>query len=200
MNKILGIIIILLSFWGGFITMQKTDSAKNTDTIYLAGGCFWGVEAYFGNLPGVVNTTVGYANGQIENPTYEQVSKGDTDFAETVMIKYNPQKISLQELLQNYFDIVDITSLNRQAHDIGTQYRSGIYYLNDNDRKIIEKALNEEQQKYEMPIVTEVKKLENFYPAEEYHQKYLKKNPHGYCHIDFSKIEAAKNYKKEGMK
>lgn len=195
MNRILGIIIIILSFWGGFVIMQKAEPAKPTNIIYLAGGCFWGVEEYFSELPGVIKTMVGYANGQIENPTYEEVSKGETDFAETVMVEYDPEKISLQDILQNYFDIVDVTTLNRQAHDIGTQYRSGIYYASAKDKDIIENALIEEQKKHEAPVVTEVKKLENFYLAEEYHQKYLKKNPNGYCHIDFSKLKHRK-YKK----
>ena len=169
------------------------DAKKNDDIIYLAGGCFWGVEEYFSRVPGVFYTEVGYANGKIQNPKYEDVLTGDTDFAETVLVKYHKNEISLDEILSHYFDIVDLTSLNRQAHDSGTQYRSGIYYVNDFDKKIIENAINEEQKKQSKPIVTEIKKLENFYRAEEYHQKFLEKNPGGYCHIDLTKIN---NYKK----
>lgn len=196
MNKILGIIIMAISIFGGFAMMQKIEVQKIPDKIYLAGGCFWGIEAYFSKLPGVVHTEVGYANGKIQNPTYEQVSTGDTDFAETVLVEYNSSEISLSDILSHYFDIVDLTSLNRQAHDTGTQYRSGIYYTNPKDKEIIEQAIKQEQKKYKKPIVTEIKKLDNFYVAEEYHQKYLDKNPGGYCHIDLSKINKYQKYKK----
>lgn len=196
MNKLLGIIIIILSILGGFAMMPKPEAQKTTHKIYLAGGCFWGVEAYFSKLPGIIKTEVGYANGNIQNPTYEKVLTGETEFAETVLIEYNPDKISLDEILAHYFDIVDLTTLNRQAHDSGTQYRSGIYYVKDQDKEIIEHAIEQEQKKYKNPIVTEIKKLENFYPAEEYHQKYLDKNPRGYCHINLSKMEKYEKYKK----
>lgn len=197
MNKLLGIIIIAISIFGGLAMMPKFEQQKNTEEIYLAGGCFWGVEAYFSKLPGIIKTEVGYANGKTKNPTYEEVLIGDTDFAETVFIKYNPKEISLNDILSHYFDIVDLTTLNRQAYDVGTQYRSGIYYIKDQDREIIEKAVEQEQKKYKEPIVTEIKKLENFYPAEEYHQKYLEKNPNGYCHIDLSKMKKyVKKYEK----
>lgn len=188
MNKILGIIIIALSVLGGFAMMPKPE-AQNIDKIYLAGGCFWGVEAYFSKLPGIVRTEAGYANGKTKNPTYEEVLEGNTNFVETVLVEYNNNKISLSEILSHYFDIVDLTTLNRQAHDSGTQYRSGIYYEEDKDREIIENAIRQEQKKYKKHIVTEVKKLENFYVAEEYHQKYLDKNPGGYCHIDLTKVK-----------
>lgn len=195
MNKIIGLIVIIISIVGG-LALQRMDLQHSTDKIYLAGGCFWGVEAYFSKLPGVVKTEVGYANGKIQNPTYEQVLTGDTDFAETVYVEYNPNEISLSDILANYFDAVDVTTLNRQKHDIGTQYRSGIYYVNEKDKKIIEDAIKQEQKKYKNPIVTEVKQLENFFAAEEYHQKYLDKNPGGYCHIDLSKVKKYKQYKK----
>jgi len=174
----------------------KIEAQKKISKIYLAGGCFWGVEAYFSKLPGIIHTDVGYANGKIQNPTYEQVSTGDTDFAETVLVEYNNKEISLPEILSHYFDIVDLTTLNRQAHDVGTQYRSGIYYETNQDREIIEKAIKDEQKKHKKPIVTEIKELKNFYEAEEYHQKYLDKNPGGYCHINLSKINSLEKYKK----
>lgn len=153
--------------------------------IYLAGGCFWGVEKFFGLINGVEKTQVGYANGKTTNPTYEAVCTGKTGFAETVEIKYDSNKISLNNLLEEYFSVIDPTILNRQGPDIGTQYRIGIYYLEANDKDIIDNFMNSKQKDYENPIVVENKKLENFYPAEEYHQKYLEKNPNGYCHIKF---------------
>lgn len=200
MNKFLGILIIALSIFGGIALMPELESQQNTNTIYLAGGCFWGVEAYFSKLPGIIHTEVGYANGKTKNPTYEDVSTGDTDFVETVLVKYDSSKISLNNILSHYFDIVDLTTLNRQAHDSGTQYRSGIYYVNDHDKEIIVNAIAQEQKKHKKPIVTEVKKLENFYLAEEYHQKFLDKNPGGYCHIDLSKVEKYKKPTEEDLK
>lgn len=164
--------------------------------IYLAGGCFWGVEAYFSKIPGVISTKTGYANGKFENPTYEQVSTGKTGFAETVMVEYDFGRISLQEILHHFFSIIDPTTLNYQGNDIGEQYRSGVYYVDDSDKAVIENMVSKESEKYDVPIVVEVNKLENFYPAEEYHQKYLEKNPSGYCHIDLSRIEKYTRYKK----
>lgn len=198
------ILIIIIFVIGGYYIMDNINNNKfinkisesKNNIIYLAGGCFWGVEAYFSKLPGVLRTTSGYANGKIENPTYKEVSTGETGFVETVEIEYDKNIISLEEILDHYFDIVDPTTLNRQAHDIGTQYRSGIYYKNDEDKIIIEKTLKEEQKKYKEKIVTEAEKLTNFYKAEEYHQKYLDKNPGGYCHIDLSKANKYQKYKK----
>lgn len=156
--------------------------------IYLAGGCFWGIEEYFSRLEGVANTLTGYANGKFETPSYQDVCSGTTGFAETVMVEYYSDIISLNDILTHFFGIINPTSLNRQGPDTGTQYRSGIYYIDDDDRKIIEDKIKEIQKRYILPVATEVKKLENFYEAEEYHQKYLKKNPNGYCHVDFSKL------------
>ncbi|MEG6566139.1 peptide-methionine (S)-S-oxide reductase MsrA [Thermoanaerobacterium saccharolyticum] len=151
--------------------------------IVLAGGCFWGVQAYFDTIDGVIETKVGYANGNKENPTYEEVCTNTTGFAEACYIKYDESIISLEDLLRSYWKIVDPTLKNRQGNDIGTQYRTGIYYIDDGDLNVILKSKEEEQKKYEKPIVTEIEPLKNFYDAEEYHQKYLKKNPNGYCHI-----------------
>ena len=154
--------------------------------IYLAGGCFWGLQAFFDLRNGIVETIVGYANGNTENPTYEQVCTNKTGYAETVFIKYDENKITLNKILEDFWKVIDPTLLNRQGGDRGTQYRSGIYYTDAEDLDIISESLNKEQKKYQNPIVTEVEKLKNFYEAEEYHQKYLKKNPGGYCHIDLS--------------
>ena len=199
---IIKIMLLLIAvIIGSYFSMQYLDldnntSQKNTEKIYLAGGCFWGIEAYFSRLPGIISTTSGYANGKTENPTYDEVCKGNTGFAETVLVEYDEEIISLEEILTNYFDIIDPTTFNRQGPDIGVQYRSGIYYTNEKDLSVIKKQLEKEQKRYNKIIVTEVKKLENFYKAEEYHQKYLDKNPQGYCHIDLSKTAKYQKYKK----
>ena len=155
--------------------------------IYLAGGCFWGVEEYMSRIEGVVDTRVGYANGRKENPTYEEVCTGITGHVETTYLQYDENIISLEEILDKFWNIIDPTMLNRQGPDIGNQYRTGIYYINDNDLDIINKSLEKVKEKYSKPIVTEIMALKVFYDAEEYHQDYLKKNPGGYCHIDLSK-------------
>lgn len=154
--------------------------------IYLAGGCFWGVEEYFSRINGVIDTEVGYANGSRENPSYQQVCTGTTGHAETTYIKYDENIVSLESLLERFWRIIDPTSLNKQGNDRGSQYRTGIYYVNEEDLPIIEKSLDSIKPKYKKPIVTEVRPLKSFFNAEEYHQDYLKKNPGGYCHIDMS--------------
>ncbi len=151
--------------------------------IVLAGGCFWGVEEYMSRIPGVVDTRVGYANGTKAHPSYEDVCTGTTGHAEACFVKYDENEISLKDLLDKFWSVIDPTILNRQGNDVGSQYRTGIYYLDDEDLEIIKDSLNREQAKYEKPIVTEVEPLTCFYDAEEYHQRYLKKNPNGYCHI-----------------
>lgn len=166
---------------------KETIDASDLKTIYFAGGCFWGIEGYMEKIYGVYDATSGYANGKTENPTYEEVSTGETGHAETVKVQYEPKKISLDKLLSYFLMVVDPTSLNKQGNDEGTQYRSGIYYVNDSDRDIIVEKLKKEQKKYDEKIIVEVKKLNNFYNAEDYHQDYLAKNPKGYCHIDLSK-------------
>ena len=158
--------------------------------IYLAGGCFWGVQAYIDWIDGVEYTNVGYANGKSEQTDYNSIKK--TGHAETVYVAYDPEKITLDELLRYYYQIIDPTSLNKQGNDQGTQYRSGIYYVDEEDRKIIESVTAKEQAKYSEKIVTEIKPLENYVLAEDYHQDYLEKNPGGYCHIDLSKIPREK--------
>lgn len=157
--------------------------------IYLAGGCFWGIQKYFDMISGVESTIVGYANGITKNPTYEEVCTQKTGFTETIKIFYNEEKLYLSSLLDAYFDIIDPTILNRQGNDIGTNYRTGIYYTNKNDLRIIKETIRLQQSKYDKPILVEAKQLENFYEAEEYHQKYLEKNPQGYCHIPQVKFD-----------
>ena len=154
-------------------------------TIYLAGGCFWGCQKYFDLIDGVLSTSVGYANGPTENPTYEQVKHEHTGHAETVRILYDPQKLPLEALLQKYYQIIDPTAVNHQGEDYGIQYRTGIYYTDPADEPVVSRALAELAKQYDAPLAVENKPLENYYLAEEYHQKYLEKNPGGYCHIHF---------------
>jgi peptide-methionine (S)-S-oxide reductase len=151
--------------------------------IVLAGGCFWGMEAYFSRMEGVVKTEVGYANGETLEPTYEQVCTNTTGHTEVLYMEYDEELITLETILKHFWKVIDPTSLNRQGGDIGSQYRTGIYYLDVSDVNVISQSLDEEQKKYAKPIVTEVGNLDYYHPAEEYHQKYLKKNPGGYCHI-----------------
>ncbi len=153
--------------------------------IYLAGGCFWGVEAYMNTIDGVVETMVGYANGHVENPTYRQVTTSATGHAETCYIKYDESIISLEELLNKFWKVIDPTVKDRQGPDFGSHYRTGIYYVDDDDLNTILKSKEKQQTNYKDPIVTEIEPLKNFYKAEEYHQNYLRKNPGGYCHIKF---------------
>lgn len=154
--------------------------------IVIAGGCFWGVEAYMERLAGVTFTKVGYANGSTENPTYEEVCRGTTGHVEAVWIEYDEEILSLDQLLVSFWHIIDPTLLNRQGPDIGHQYRTGLYYTDPNDLAALEASKAREQEKHDRPIVTEIEPLTAFYDAEDYHQKYLQKNPSGYCHIDLS--------------
>ena len=165
------------------------NTAGAIKRIYLAGGCFWGVEKYLSLIPGVVGTEVGYANGRTENPSYEDVVFRDTGHAETVLVEYDPAKIELAYLLELFYEAIDPTTLNRQGNDIGTQYRTGIYYVDEADRDIIEASVSGLGERTEAPVVIETAPLENYYTAEEYHQKYLEKNPSGYCHIGAEEFE-----------
>lgn len=157
--------------------------------VWFAGGCFWGVEAYMARIYGVYDVTSGYAGGTTANPTYEEVLTGDTGYAETVHLRYDPERVTLDELLDRYFLIIDPTLLNQQGNDRGTQYRTAIFYDDPADRTAILDAIAEEQKRYDKPIVTEVEPLTHYYLAETYHQDYLEKNPDGYCHVDFSSLE-----------
>ena len=154
-----------------------------TETATLAGGCFWGVEELIRTLPGVVDTTVGYAGGTLDNPRYEDVKKGRTGHAESLQIVFDPSKISYDEILDFFFRLHDPTTANRQGNDIGTQYRSAIFYHDDAQRDAAQRAIQRAQPKWPRPIVTEVVPFTNFYEAEDFHQDYLQRNPHGYtCH------------------
>ena len=159
--------------------------------IYLAGGCFWGTEKYFSLIRGVLSTETGYANGETQNPTYEEVCRQNTGHAETVRVIYDSEIIPLEFLLELYYETIDPVSVNRQGGDHGTQYRTGIYYVDDKDLQIIENSIAQLQKRYDKPIAIEVEPLRNFTPAEEYHQNYLDKNPGGYCHIPRALFEKA---------
>lgn len=155
----------------------------NRAEIYFAGGCFWGLEKYFQQVKGVLATDVGYANGLIDNPSYKEVCTDTTGFVETVHVVYDRDLAPLSFLLTLFFKVIDPISLNRQGGDVGTQYRTGVYYSDEKDRPVILGALARLSQKYQESIVVECLPLSNYYAAEEYHQKYLEKNPGGYCHI-----------------
>ena len=151
-------------------------------TLYMAGGCFWGAQRFFDQFDGVISTEVGYANGPTENPTYKEVC-ASSGHAETVRVVFDENEISAEELLGYYFMIIDPLSLNKQGEDEGVQYRTGVYYDDESLLPAIEAAFKKEQAKYAEPMKVELLPLENFYGAEEYHQKYLVKNPSGYCHV-----------------
>ncbi|MDR1243065.1 MAG: peptide-methionine (S)-S-oxide reductase MsrA [Deltaproteobacteria bacterium] len=165
--------------------------------IYLAGGCFWGVEKYFSLVNGVVETAVGYANGRTANPTYAEVCAGRAGHAETVMVRYDPQVISLTALLELYFEVIDPLAVNRQGADVGRQYRTGIYFTDGREKQIISRALDALQRGLDAPVAVEAVPLDNFYLAEELHQQYLNKNPGGYCHIRKEKFQQARDYSRK---
>lgn len=168
-----------------------------TKEIYLAGGCFWGTEHYFKQIRGVISTEVGYANGNTSNPTYEEVYTDTTGFAECVKICYDSDIVELRLLLEMFFRSIDPTSLNRQGNDVGTRYRTGIYYTTTDDLATIEEVYNDIQRIIGEELMVELEPLRSFYPAEEYHQDYLDKNPAGYCHIPFELMIMAREANKK---
>ena len=166
--------------------------------IYLAGGCFWGLEEYFSRISGVLETSVGYANGQVETTNYQLIK--ETDHTETVQVVYDEKVVSLREILLYYFRVIDPLSVNQQGNDRGRQYRTGIYYLDEEDLPTIYALVQEQERMLGRKIAVEVEKLRHYILAEDYHQDYLKKNPGGYCHIDVRDAEKplidAANYEK----
>ena len=156
------------------------------ETAILAGGCFWGMEEILRKIPGVLDTAVGYSGGTTENPTYSDVCSGDTGHAEAIRVEFDSARLTYEELLNYFFRMHDPTTPNRQHNDVGTQYRSAIFYTSEAQRKTAEdvKARWDKSGKFRRPVVTEVTRAGTFHPAEEYHQKYLVKNPGGYtCHV-----------------
>ena len=166
-----------------------------TREIYLAGGCFWGTEHFFKMIDGVVDTQVGYANGTVENPTYEQVCTHKTGHAETVKVIYDPERIGLEFLLDMFFTAIDPTVEDQQGPDVGPQYRTGIYYTDPSMVPVIRAELDKLEAKIGQKTAIELKPLEQFFPAEEYHQDYLVKNPNGYCHIPRDLIKKVRSKK-----
>lgn len=175
-------------FLVGFLLLNLNGAQMNKKTIVLAGGCFWGTQAYFKQIPGVIQTQVGYANSDISNPTYEQVCTGQTNAVEAVKIEYDEYVVDLEHVLKFYFNTIDPTSLNKQGNDVGSQYRTGIYYVDESDLADINEVIKTKQKELGKSIVVEILPLKNFYKAEEYHQDYLDKNPHGYCHVSFESL------------
>ena len=174
--------------------LSKTNSeGKNIKEIYFAGGCFWGTEHLFQQVRGVTATEVGYANGKIKNPTYEQVISHTTGFTETVKVKYDSDQVDLKLLIDLYFKSIDPTTLNRQGNDVGDNYRSGIYFTDKETGEIVKSEVQKIAKNYKKKIVVETITLKNFYKAEDYHQDYLDKNPGGYCHIEPGIFEEARN-------
>lgn len=165
---------------------------KNIKEIYFAGGCFWGTEHLFQLVRGVVATEVGYANGKIKNPTYEQVISHTTGFAEAVKVQYDADEVDLPLLIDLYFKSIDPTTIDRQGNDVGDNYRSGIYTTDPTAEAIVKTEVAKLAKNYSKPVVVETIPLKNFYKAEDYHQDYLDKNPGGYCHIPLSVFEEAK--------
>jgi len=160
-----------------------SEPLKNT--IYLAGGCFWGVEELFQNLPGVISTRVGYTGGTVENPTYEIVKTGESGHAEAIEINYEPKQLPLEDLLKFFFSIHDPTTMNQQGNDKGSQYRSAIFYNSELEKNLATSVIKELENENRWPksIVTQIEFFQSFYSAENFHQNYLKKNPGGYtCH------------------
>ena len=161
---------------------QKGNSMSKVDMITLGAGCFWCVEAVYERIPGVQSVEAGYAGGSTPNPTYEQVCDGTTGHAEVAQLTYDPAKVTLGEILDLFWRAHDPTTLNRQGADVGTQYRSAIFYHDGKQKEIAEKSKAVAQKEFNVPIVTEIKPLEKFYKAENYHQDYYKNNPNApYC-------------------
>lgn len=170
---------------------DEARAAAGTETAIFAAGCFWGTEAYFRSLPGVQSTDVGYSGGKTVNPTYEEVCTGRTGHAESLRIVFDPSKITFETLLKHFFRMHDPTSLNRQGGDVGSQYRSAVFHASPQQKRTAEETIAalSKSGKYRRPIVTEVAPAGAFYPAEEYHQDYLEKNPGGYCHVDLGLLK-----------
>lgn len=192
---VLSTLLVLVSCVEDEKTMSSNVSGKNMVTadsvVYLAGGCFWGVEQYFALVPGVQDALSGYSQGHVQEPSYQEVCTGQTGHTETVKVTYDSSVVSLNHLLNLYFDIIDPYSINKQGNDRGPQYRTGIYYTNETDGQIARDFIAEKQAANDKKIVVEVEPVQNFFLAEDYHQDYLEKNPFGYCHISRDKFRKA---------
>jgi methionine-S-sulfoxide reductase len=159
------------------------------DQAIFAAGCFWGVQYYLDQIPGVKQTSVGYTGGETENPTYEDVCSHTTGHAEAVWIEFDPEKVSFETLVRHFFRLHDPTQLNRQGPDIGDNYRSAVFYLNEQQREVVEKVRDELWPNYKDPIVTEIEPAGPFYKAEDEHQKYAERTGHGLCHVPYEPLD-----------
>ena len=178
------------------MTNQLHSEIKNNslEVAYLAGGCYWGLEELIRKIPGVLNTKVGFSGGHVSNVSYKEVTRGDTGHAESIEIEFNSEKLTFEALLFNFFKMHNPTTVNQQGNDKGTQYRSSIFYKNDEQKNIAQQVINtvNNSKEWNNPVITEIIAFTSFYPAEESHQKYILKNPEGYsCHFvrnfDFTK-------------
>lgn len=154
----------------------------------FAAGCFWGVQYYFDQVPGVTKSTVGYTGGHTENPSYEEVCTHTTGHAEALLLEFDPDKVSYRTLCEHFFRMHDPTQLNRQGPDVGDSYRTAIFYFDDKQLQIAQEAKSEAEANFNKPIVTEIKPALKFYEAEDYHQKYAERTGHGMCHIPYEPI------------
>ncbi|MCX8091267.1 MAG: peptide-methionine (S)-S-oxide reductase MsrA [Verrucomicrobiae bacterium] len=186
--------LLTAPLWVGALALLAAEPKTNSTSLMkttnqleratLGGGCFWCMEAVFERVPGVRAVTSGYAGGHVANPTYEQVCTGETGHAEVVQIEYDPARVSFEQLLELFWKAHDPTSLNRQGADVGTQYRSVIFYENERQKLAAEKSKADAARNFSRPIVTEIAPLKAFYPAEAYHQDYYRKNPNAaYCRM-----------------
>lgn len=169
----------------------------NAHEIVLAAGCFWGMQAFIDHFQGVLETVVGYANSLVPDPSYKQVCSGTTNAAEAVFVKYDPDHLPLRVIVDMFFVVVDPYTKNRQGNDVGSQYRTGIYYTHDEDKDPLASLVAAKQKLSKKPFAIEVMKLGSFFPAEDYHQQYLVHNPSGYCHINMGLTNNFKEYKKQ---
>lgn len=160
-----------------------------TNKALFAAGCFWGVQYYFDEVPGVTKTTVGYTGGHTKNPTYEEVCTHTTGHAEATLIEFDPEKVSYETLVKQFFRMHDPTQLNRQGPDIGDSYRSAIFYYNDEQRKLAGQIRDKAQSKFDKPIVTEITAASEFYEAEDYHQKFTERTGQGMCHVAYAPVK-----------
>lgn len=196
MKKLFALLLVLMLIPSAYAKEGETMQNK---TIYLAGGCFWGMEHLMSLVPGVTDAQSGYANGSKDNPTYEEVCRGDTGHRETVKVSYDPNRVSLKNILKLYFSVVDPLTPNKQGNDVGTQYQAGIYYEDEESRAVVEEMIALERNKHTGFAIESGPKTA-FWPAEGYHQDYLVKNPTGYCHIPLSAFERAKTVGQETPK
>lgn len=201
MTTVVLIAVLVISLLFSFplpVQAAQVEVPGKEGLVYFAGGCFWGVEHMMQQVPGVIEAQSGYANGTLVDPSYQQVVRGDTGHRETVRVRFNPELVTLSELVDLFFSAIDPTIKNRQGNDVGTQYQTGIYFTNDEDGAVIQEKAKQEAAKYP-DFEVEILPLTAFYLAEDYHQDYLVKNPGGYCHLGADDFERARNTGKSAV-